>query len=393
MPPLELTEESVMKQLALLDVNKSAGPDGLHPCLLHECRTEIVYPLSKLIRLSLDSSKLPAEWKVAYITPIHKKGRKDSVENYRPISITSVVVKLLEHIVNKAVIEHLDWNHRLNSSQHGFQCNRSVDTNLLESYEYITKLLELRIPVDMIFLDFSKAFDKVCHRRVELKLQSIGLEEKILKWILDFLRKCVQHVRLFDADGNPILSSSQNVISGVPQGSVLGPTMFNIFINDAPLALKSRMTLYADDSKVIGPASTLEDTSQLQNDLDLLSVWAKSWLLTFNVSKCHVLHFGHKNINTTYSLYGQLLSPVLEERDLGVIVDNDLKFSTHAKKAAASASSSLGLIKRTISSRSPKILSFLYKGLVRPRLETGMVLASPFFKKDVKILEDVQLPT
>jgi len=143
MPPLELTEESVMKQLALLDVNKSAGPDGLHPHLLHECRTEIVYPLSKLIRLSLDSSKLPAEWKVAYITPIHKKGRKDSVENYRPISITSVVVMLLERIVNKAVIDHLDRNHLLNSYQHGFQCNRSVDTNLLESYDYITKLLEL----------------------------------------------------------------------------------------------------------------------------------------------------------------------------------------------------------------------------------------------------------
>ena len=209
---------------------------------------------------------------MAYITPIHKKGRKDSVENYRPISITSVVVKLLEHIVNKAVIEHLDWNNLLNSSQHGFRCNRSVDTNLLESYDYITKLLELGIPVDMILLDFSKAFDKVCDRRLELKLQSISLEEKILNWILDFLRNCVQHVRLFGADGNPIVSSSQNVISGVPQGSVLGPTMFNSFINDAPLALKSRMTLYADDSKVIGPASILEDTSQLQNDLDLLSM-------------------------------------------------------------------------------------------------------------------------
>ena len=150
------------------------------------------------------------------------------------------------------------------------------------------------------------------------------------------------------------------------------------------------MTLYAYDSKVLGPASTLEDTSQIQNDIDLLSVWAKSWLLTFNVSKCHVLHFGHKNINTTYSLYGQLLSPVLEDCDLGVIVDNDLKFSTHAKKAAASASSSLGLTKRTMSSHSPKILSLLYKDLFSLRLETGMVLASPFFKKDAKILEDVQ---
>ena len=127
-----------MKQLALLDVNKSSGSNGLQTCLLHECRTEIVYPLSKLNRLSLDSSNLPAEWKVAHITPIHKKGRKDSVKNYWPISITSVVVKLLEPIVNRAVIEHLDQNHLLNSSQHGFQCNRSVDTNLLKSYDYIT---------------------------------------------------------------------------------------------------------------------------------------------------------------------------------------------------------------------------------------------------------------
>ena len=104
----------------------------------------------------------------------------------------------------------------------------------------------------------------------------------------------------------------------------------------------------------------------------------------------YVIHFGYKNTNTTYSLYGQSLSPVLEEHDLGVIVDKHLKFSTHAKKAAASASSSLGLIKRTISSHSPKMPSLLYKGLVWPRPETGMVLASPFFKKDVTILEDIQ---
>ncbi|XP_065565873.1 uncharacterized protein LOC136030760 [Artemia franciscana] len=140
------------------------------------------------------------------------------------------------------------------------------------------------------------------------------------------------------------------------------------------------MMLYADDSKVIGPASTLEDIFELQKDLDLLSMWANSWLLTFNVSKYHVLHFGHKNINTTYSLYGHSLS-TMEEHDLRVIVDEHLKFSTHAKKAVASASSSLGLIKRTISSCSSKLLNLLFKGLVWPRLETGMVLAFPFFKK------------
>ena len=119
-------------------------------------------------------------------------------------------------------------------------------------------------------------------------------------------------------------------------------------------------------------------------------MWGKSWIHTFSVSKCHVLHFEHKLINTTYSFYTQPLYALLEECDLGVIVDNHLKFSTHVKKATASASSSIELIKRTISSCLPKILSLLYKGLVWPRLETGMIHASPFFKKDVKILEDDQ---
>jgi len=160
--------------------------------------------------------------------------------------------------------------------------------------------------------------------------------------------------------------------------------MFNIVINNAPLVLKSRMMLYAEDSKVIGPASTLEDTSQLRKDPELLSMWVKSWLLTFNVSKCRVLHFEQKNINTTCSLKGQSLSPVLEECDLGVIVENHLKFRNHVKKVAASASSSLGLIKRTISSCSPKILNLLYKGIVQSRLETCMVHASPLFKKDIQ---------
>ena len=133
--------------------------------------------------------------------------QEDFADNYQPISITSVVVKLLEYIVNKAGIDDIDQNHLFNSSQHGIQSNRSVCANLLKSYNQITKLLVLGIPVDMIHLNFSKAFDKVYHERLELNLQSIGLEEKILKWILDFLRNCVQHVRLFHAYGNPILSA------------------------------------------------------------------------------------------------------------------------------------------------------------------------------------------
>ena len=162
-------------------------------------------------------------------------------------------------------------------------------------------------------------------------------------------------------------------------GSVLGPTLFNIFINDAPSLISSKSTLYADNLKLVGQALSCEDHALLQNHLQLLGQWAEAWLLEFNVAKCHIIHFGKQNPCCSYFFLGHPLSSVNNEQDLGVTIDNELKFSTHAKRSAAGASSTLGLIKCTISTCSSKVISLLYKGLVHPKLEVGMSLASPYF--------------
>ena len=199
-----------------------------------------------------------------------------------------------------------------------------------------------------------------------------------------------QAIRVYDSQGVPHLLSSITVLSGVPQGTILGPSLFNFYINDAPNLLSNLLTLYADDSKLVGKAAIPSDLQSIQTDLDILGSWADKWLLSFNAEKCHVIHFGKHNPHQQYHLQGNPLSAVTEERDLGVIVDHRLSFSTHAKSVSSSAFQSLGLIKRTISSRHPKVFMKLYKALVCPHLEIGMSLASPYFKKDREILEKVQ---
>ena len=343
-----------------------------------------------LFQLSLQNGELLHDWKTSYIAPIHKKGQRDSAENYHPISITSAVVKVLEKFVNKALIEHHEVNNILSTSQHGFRSGRSVDTNLIQTYELVTTLLDESFPVDMIRLDLSKAFDKVCHEFLIIKLRAAGVNNGVVQWIMGFLSERSQSIRVFDLQGTPHSSSPTTVLSGMPQGTILGPTLFNFYVNELPTLLSNLITLYADDSKLAGKAANPSDQQSIQTDLDSLERWANMWLLTFNGDKCHVIHFGKNNKHHKYFLQDNFPSAVSNERDLGVIIDHQLKFSSHAKSVSSSANKTLSIIKRTISSRHPRVLMKLYKVLVHPRLEVGMSLAAPFFKKDRKLLEDVQ---
>ena len=265
-----------------------------------------------------------------------------------------------------------------------------MDTNLIQTFELVTTLLDNSFPVDMILFDLSKAFDKVCHEFLIIKLKAAGVNEGAVQWIMGFLSERSQSVRVFDSQGTSHFSSPTTVLSGVPQGTILGPTLFNFYVNDLLTLLSNFITIYADDSKLVGKAATPSDQQSIQTDLDSLGRWANVWLLTFNVNKCHVIHFGRHNKHHNYFLQDNFFSVVSNERDLGVIVDHQLKFSSHAKSFSFSADETLGIIKRTISSRHPRVLMKLYKALVRPRLEVGMSLAVPFFKKDKKLLEDVQ---
>ena len=257
-------------------------------------------PLVKLFNLSLTQGKLPRDWKKAIVIPIHKKGSKTLAANYRPISLTCVACKAMEKIVNKRIINHLEANSLITSSHHGFRSKRSVDTNLLESYSLVTDLIEKGVPVDIILLYLAKAFDKVCHCYLIHRLCTLSLSPKVISWIEDFLRDRTQEVKVTNGPNSFALSDEVNVTSGVPQGSVLGPTLFNIYVNELVLITSNKTTLYADDSKLIGPANTPSARQSLQNDLNHMCSWVKRWLLEFNAEKCKVIHFGHSNPQQQY---------------------------------------------------------------------------------------------
>ena len=253
------------------------GPDNLHPRLLKETVAIIAEPLRRIFQTLLTSRELPAVWKIANITPVFKKGNRSKPENYWPISLTSVVIKILEHIVNDSILKHLTANKILYPKQHGFQSEKSIETNLLESYKEITDLTDHRYPVDLLLLDFAKAFDKVPHSQLHSKISAVSINQAVVDWLMNFLTKCKQKVCLFATDGKPIYSDKAEVMSRVLQGTVLGPTLFLIYINDIFNHIDNGMHLFTDDAKLFGTACP----QSIQHNIDELQVWTQDWLLQF----------------------------------------------------------------------------------------------------------------
>ena len=218
--------------------------------------------------------------------------------------------------------------------------------------------------VDVIYLDFAKAFDKVPHQRLLLKLRAHGIGGNILRWIQNWLSNRKQRVCVGGVE-----SSWQSVLSGVPQGSVMGPVLFLIFINDLDTGIYNHILKFADNTKVFGSINNTDDSSKLQDDLNKLVNWSQDWQMKFNVDKCKVMHLGRKNLHSTYSMNGSVFDSIKEEKDLGIHVSEDLKWSTQCQHAYTKANRVLGMIHRTIISRDMRILLSLYKTLVRPHLE------------------------
>ncbi len=237
--------EDVKQKLDKLKTDKSPGVDEIHPLLLRELREEIAQPLSEIFQASLETGKVPDDWRSANITSLFKKGRRSDSQNYRPISLTSIVCKMLESLIKDEIVRHLDKFKLIKDSQHGFTKGRSCLTNLLEFFEEVTRILDEGQPVDVIYLDFAKAFDKVPHVRLAKKLQSHGIQGQVLKWIEGWLKDRKQRVSL-----NGRFSKWSAVLSGVPQGSVLGPLLFLIFINDIDDDVVSKLCKFADDTKI-----------------------------------------------------------------------------------------------------------------------------------------------
>ena len=383
---INITPEIVKAKLLKLGSHKSQGPDGIHPRILKETAEEVCIPLAKIFRKSVDARVLPQDWKTANITPIHKKGSKTSVENYRPVSLTSQVCKTLESIIrDEVVIFYMEHNILSDGSQHGFVPGRSCVSQLLQVLEDWTENLDRGIPIDTFYLYFKKAFDSVAHNRLEIMLESLGIREKLLQWIKGFITGRTQRVVL---EGQA--SEWVPVTSGVPQGSVLGPTLFIAVIHSLPDEIRSTVKVYADDTKVYRPITNPQDAEQLQEDLDRLVSWSNIWQLPFNIEKCKVMHIGNTNPKFEYSMASQKLEVTSQEKDLGVIVDNSLSFHAHTDAVVARAYRTLGIIRRTFIILDETTLPLVYKAMVRPILEYANTVWGPIFIGDQWKIERVQ---
>ena len=382
---VEISKDELYDLLKAVNPNKSAGDDGIHSRVLQECAKELVEPLYMLFKYSLNTSTVPKSWKSATITPLFKTDDRSSAENYRPISITSQVIKILEKIVRNKLMDHLIGNEILSKDQHGFCLSKSCMTNLLETLEYITSMVDEGFPVDEVFLDFRKAFDKVSHERLLYKLDRMGVKDNALLWLSSFLSGRKQRVRV-----NGAYSSWGDVTSGVPQGSVLGPLLFVAFINDMPDTMVTNCKLFADDTKVYGIVKDPNDVKKLQEDLQRCHDWSVQWNMEFHPTKCKVLHFGKKNKEHQYLLGDQPIQPTNHEKDLGIVISDTLGWAEQIKTCVAKANRMIGIIKRTFSYINKEMFLVLYKTFIRPHLEYCPEVWSPHLCKDIEVLEKVQ---
>ena len=385
LPDFTITESEVLSVMNSMNVNKTPGPDKVSPRLLKEARSELTEPLTILFNKTLVAGKVPHEWKQANVTPIFKKGDKSLPANYRPISLTSVACKLMETILRDKIVKYLEENKILNDSQHGFRNKRSCLTNLLDFFYEVFNSYDETRAVDIIYLDFQKAFDTVPHRRLISKVKAHGIAGNTLKWLTDWLSDRQQRVVI-----NGKESAWHKVHSGVPQGSVLGPILFIIYINDIDEGVTCKISKFADDTKITSKVTSVSQWRELQCDLDKLTSWAETWQMKFNIEKCKVLHIGNDNAKARYEMNNVQLSSTEKEKDLGVTVSKDLKPSQHCTETIKKANKLVGFIGRTFEFKSEKVILALYNSLVRPHLEYCVQFWSPYYKKDIEKLEKIQ---
>lgn len=380
-PDIVFTKEQVRQAIKEMKESSSPGPDEVPVVVLQKC--DLCDSLATIMQTSFDSGILPEYWTTATVIPIFKKGNKLEPSNYRPISLTCVGCKAMEKIIVRHIRNFISELPVISDRQHGFCPRRSTVSNLLSCLSSWTKSFNEKEPIDVIYLDYEKAFDKVPITRLLLKLDFIGIRGKLLKWIEAFLRHRTYQVRVGEA-----LSDRKNVLSGVPQGSVLGPVLYILYTFDLPHSLQCNVRTFADDTKVF--ANPLIDYDRLQSDLNKIAAWSKEWLINLNASKCSVLHIGKRNPCRVYDLAGVKLVPVKSQIDLGVVITEDLKWEEHIFMITKKAKSLIYLIRKAFGILTPEMVVKIFKTYIRPLLEYAFQIWSPYFIKDIVLLEKVQ---
>lgn len=386
---LAVSHEGVVSMLLNVNPKKPTGPDGIPNAFLHRYAEQVSRFLTDFFNLSIATGEIPDDWRLARITPIHKKGDRLSVNNYRPISITSTCCKLLEHVISKYLIDFLEKRNALSPYQHGFRKNLSTVTQLVTTVHDFSHILDMTGQVDALFLDFSKAFDKVPHGKLLRKLEYLGVPSNVVKWIGAYLRDRRQFVQVSDHSSELLY-----VTSGVPQGSVLGPLLFLIYINDLADLINNDVCirLFADDCVVFKEIRAPNDHVLLQENLQAIGDWCIRWDMELNTEKSVLLRITRKKMPSTfsYSINQRDIEEVDKCRYLGVTINNKLTWSTHISATCTSALQKLWFLKRKLKTAPPRVKLLAYNTFVRTKLEYASIVWDPHNKSDVQELERVQ---
>lgn len=381
-----VTDEDILRSIKKLKSNMTMGPDNIPALLIRDCASTLVEPLKIIFNLIISTSTIPEIWKISRICPVFKSGDINDIGNYRPITIICNFSKVLEFFVHEILYSHV--KNIISVNQHGFMKGRSTTTNLVCITQYISEVLDDQGQVDVVYTDFSKAFDRLLHSILLQELTYCGLSPNLINLFRSYLSGRSQYVCY-----RGFMSCKFQVMSGVPQGSILGPLLFNIFIDNAMKSLNVPHLLYADDMKIYIRIRDIHDCIILQENIDRLNLWCKLNKLPLNISKCNILTYSRKKdiLNFPYNIDNVLLNRPEYIKDLGVFFDSQLTFTHHIDYVILSANKNLGFIMRN--SRdfcNICTLKLLYNSFVRSRLEYNSIIWSPNYVKYIEVLERVQ---
>ena len=384
-------EDDVLNLLKSLDTSKATGPDGISAKMLKETAVSITPSFTRLLQLSFDKCQVPKQWKQANVIPLHKKDEKSNFANYRPISLLNITSKLCEKLVFKEVFNYLRDNDLITMHQSGFMPGDSTVHQLTYLYDLFCKALNDKKDVRLVFCDQSKAFDRVWHAGLVFKLKSFGITGPLLDWLMDYLRDRLQRISI---DG--IYSIWELIKAGVPQGSVLGPLLFIIYINDIVENIKSGIKLFADDTSLY---ITIDDnlneaTDQLNSDLDLLKAWSSQWLVDFNPQKTKSIYISLKKTvpDDLPPLYfdNVELENVDSHKHLGLILNTSLSWKDHIVSIASTANKKLNLLAHLKNLLDRKTLFIMYTSFIRPSIEYANVIWCNCTDTENDFLEGIQ---
>ena len=384
---IKVTPKEIITAINEISPYSAPGPDKIPAVLIKECKNEVAQALAILWRKSLDSGQIPPDLLRQTIIPIFKKENKSLASNYRPISLTSHLIKIFERVFRDQFIEHLESNNLITTHQHGFRIRRSTFTQLLHHIDNVLEILENHENADIIYLDLAKAFDKVNHKILLSKLKHLKVSGKALTWIENFLSNRTQQVVV---DG--IKSKPAHVQSGVPQGTVLGPALFIVYMNNVTEFIKSSIIkLFADDSKLIASIKDESDREKLLDDLNALIKWTDMNSMRFNEDKFQLLQIGpHNELKQPYSSNNIQIEKSSHVKDLGIYLSEDMSCKYHISQMTESASNFASWLLRTFITREKEVMLLLLKTYLVPRLEYCSPVWSPTKISEIEQVESVQ---